>query len=278
MPCCLGKGIISVKQNPWEHDWMDYHAGQLDSSNEKPRDKSLIIILVVFAIYIAICLCGIAILLLYFSNFKPEPIPVPTSTSMPICPRVPNGWESLASDTFDTNKYGWPEDSYSDDYALVDSSYENGKYILDIEPLQGFYHYKTPDLGEIGDFYLTLDAGKASGTDDSYYGVIFRRTRDKFYYFAISDTQEYVFWVYITHWQRLLEWTDSTAIKPHEMNRITIFAEGSHFSFCVNDQWLDSVEDTQKVTGEIGFAVGAESSSGKMIFQLDNLNLYVPPK
>jgi hypothetical protein len=54
------------------------------------------------------------------------------------------------------------------------------------------YHYTTPDIAPVGNFYLKVRSRVAAGTEsEARYEVLFRQQGDDFYTFRIEDGKNY---------------------------------------------------------------------------------------
>jgi hypothetical protein len=206
----------------------------------------------------------------------PTPIALPTTTPIVVSP---SHWPLILSDAFEANAYDWPTGSRSDEYATFKWPFTNGKYQWEVKAHQHVHWYVYPDdVKAVSDFYLTLETQQISGPDDSNYGVVFRTVdANNFYHFGITNTQEFV--LFLKHrgeWATLIERTKTSAIQPGEKNRITVIAEGSHFDFFINDQFVAETDDGQLGSGKVGLAIELYNAGDEAIFEFDNFELRAP--
>jgi hypothetical protein len=113
----------------------------------------------------------------------------------------------------------------------------------------------------------------------SDHGLIFRKEADdNFYYFGISTDQG--FFVSINHkgqWKTLVPYANSPAIHPTGANRLAILAQGTHFVFFINDQYVAELNNNQIESGRIALAIELYNADDQRSYQFDNINLRTPP-
>lgn len=164
----------------------------------------------------------------------------------------------------------------SNDQITGGRSFVNGKYRWDVVAKQPFIATDIPWIYPSRDFLLTVEAQLISGTRLAPYGVVFRwRSRHDYYLFTIHDGYR-TFSVYCRHddeWTPLIRWKRVLAIRPGEVNRLTVEAEGSHFTFFINDSLVAEVDDDQLRVGRAGLVIWLPKSGDAAIFEFDNFDL-----
>ena len=230
-------------------------------------------LLIISGILGTLCILGLCAAAVFFAIERLEPSTLGMADSA--CPEIPTGWVMVATDTFDVNVNRWPEWTDEDTYMEVNWRVSQGEYQAEAYARQGAVSMAYPMQWLVEDFYLSADL-QAEGAADSYYGVVFHLTHYNRYFFAISGTQEYTLFFYKNGWSQLLDWTESSAIQPGEVNRITVLGEGSHYTFCINGQYVDDIYDDQKPKGYIGFMFGLENAEDEALFRFDNFELWTP--
>lgn len=135
----------------------------------------------------------------------------------------------------------------------------NGKYLWDFTRSPG-----APDLPTIavanedapGDLSLTTDVKITTGQDNAVYGVIIRYNNGSGYGFEIyRDTYSVSYYQNNQFVERLNSSTESTAVRPGEVNHLAVTAIGSHLYFAINGQSVFSGEDTRLTQGRVGVVV-----------------------
>jgi hypothetical protein len=196
-------------------------------------------------------------------------------------------WPVVLSDTFDNNHNGWPTGPYEDEgkYIVANISISGGKYFIQATQIQGsegmFWGF-TPVINNLSDFYVSVDILIKSAPTNSCFGLILRDQDGNDYYFAIYvDLQLYTSG---KHYKN--EWTlfngvyatDSTLINPGRSNQIAILAVGSHFTWLINGEEVETIEDNtlEKLKPGIGFSLGNAGDSAEIEF--DNFEVRVPNK
>jgi len=201
-----------------------------------------------------------------------------TSTSQAIQTTIAHAdrhWNILISDGFNSNKNNW-ELNNEDGYAKITRTI-TGVYRWKATSKKGFHYYVTADTKSVGDFLLEVEAQKTEGTRSSDYGLIFREdTRGNFYYFGINDDSFFVSLNYNNKWIYIIDWISSSAITPTTPNRLTVTANGSHFTFLINDQLVANATDTRIPRGTTGLAIQIHQSDRQATFEFDNFELREP--
>ncbi len=190
---------------------------------------------------------------------------------------APSDWRVILCDQFDGNVNGWPTGNSSDEFATSSLQIANGKYQWNLTANRGTVHHSLPKTVSLTDFYLTVVAQRISGVGGAGYGVIFRSDGANYYYLSLRDDQIYRFAkLYRLKWTILTDWTRASAIRPGEANRLTVKAEGSHFTFFVNDQQVGEADDNQLTAGGAGLAVEVPNGGESAVFEFDNFELRAP--
>jgi hypothetical protein len=98
---------------------------------------------------------------------------------------------------------------------------------------------------------------KTATTGDFAYGTAFRRSGDQYYAFAISPRTKkwYVLKSSSTALTILAEGTDESIHDLDAADALRVDAQGSDFSFHINDHLVEQLSDPDYVGGEVGFFV-----------------------
>jgi hypothetical protein len=119
----------------------------------------------------------------------------------------------------------------------------------------------TPATTSLGDVSVLVEAEKESGESNNLHGVICRyKNQENFYFFVISSDGYFGIGKVIEGKYQLINRTDyppSEAILTGEKtNRIRADCVGSALTLYVNEQWVDSQEDTDLTGGKVGLIAG----------------------
>jgi hypothetical protein len=193
-------------------------------------------------------------------------------------PAVASDWPVVLSDPFGPNVNDWPVGDYSDARVTGNRLVTGGTYRLQAEALDGVIWWSIPDIDSVSDFYLTTEARRVSGVEDGQYGVILRRAdRDNYGLFKIEDSQYFKFSVrHEGEWDTVIDWTEASAIHPGEVNRLTVIAEGSHFTFYINDEYVGEADDDRLTRGQSGLAIELLDAGDAATFEFDNFEVRAP--
>jgi hypothetical protein len=193
-------------------------------------------------------------------------------------PAAASDWPIVLSDPFGPNVNDWPVGDYSDERVTGNRLVTGGTYRWKTDALDGVIWWSIPDIASVSDFYLTVEARRVSGVMDGQYGVIFRRAdRDNYGLFKIEDSQYFRFSVrHEGEWDTVIDWTEASAIRPGEVNRLAVIAEGSHFTFYINDEYVGEADDDRLTRGQSGLAIELLDAGDAAIFEFDNFEVRAP--
>jgi len=200
--------------------------------------------------------------------------PVPSPSSVEVEPKL------VLSDPFGTNVNGWDTGEIDDEYGTINQRIVDGKYRWEVTAHQDIWDYGVPTVAAVSDFTLSVEAQRISGSEGSEiagYGVMFRWVdSDNYYLFRIGDDQEFNFFL-LENGERstLIDWTSSSAIRPGEVNRLTVTAAGSHFVLSINDQIVGEADNGRLPSGIVGLVTRLYAGH-ESVFEFDNLELRAP--
>ena len=125
--------------------------------------------------------------------------------------------------------------------------------------------------------YLMVDARRVSGIEDGRYGVVIGRVdNDNYGFFQVKDSQFFKFSVrHEGEWDTVLAWTETSSIRPGEVNQIKIIVTGSHYAFYINDQLVGETDDSRLSRGQAGLAIELDKG-GTAVFEFDNFEVRAP--
>jgi len=189
-----------------------------------------------------------------------------------------SNWPVVFGDTFDSNANDWATGDYSDERLTGSREIIDGKYHWEADALDGVIWWSVPDVASVSDFYLAVNAQRVSGVTDGQYGVIFRRAdRDNYGLFKIEDSQYYKFSVRSEgEWDTVIDWTETSAIRPVGVNRLAVIGEGSNFSFYINDEFVGEIDEGRLSSGTMGLAIELLDAKDAAVFEFDDLEVRAP--
>ena len=178
---------------------------------------------------------------------EPEPTPEPIQDDT-----------SLYHDDFTNPATGWSEEKF-DNYFI--GYHEPEYYHIEITSP----NYKTavfePSKQNFSDVTIEVKAFTASSktaeTGDFSFGPVFRRSGDQYYAFAISQRAKkwYVLKSTPNALSILAEGDDPDIHDPDAEDILRVDAQGSNFSFLINNRLVTQVTDSDYETGEVGLFV-----------------------
>ena len=194
--------------------------------------------------------------------------------------RAASHWPLVLADTFDSNANGWPTGSDSFQRGTTTKSFSNGKYRYSgTATSDSAVLGSAPITDPLGDFYATIEARRISGTESSFFGLMFQYDQHATDggFFLISDTGDFAV-LAIEGGQSaiMVSRRKAPAIRPGEVNRLTVISEGSHYIFLVNDQIVGETDYTELAGGMVGTAIQFNEAGYSGVFEFDNFELRAP--
>jgi tetratricopeptide (TPR) repeat protein len=183
-------------------------------------------------------------------------------------------WDAAIKETFTSNSAVFYTGITQDkDFGTSDKKVAAGKYLWTVDSLKGGVWRDTASNRNFTDFLLSVEARKVY-TCDGGYGVIFREKGGDYYYVEIDGYQFSVSIRKNDTWDELL--STNVVINSLGVNKITILAQGSHFTYLINDHWVGELTDNQLPDGgEPGLAITV-SGVDKCTFEFDNFEVLSP--
>ncbi|MFZ5918573.1 MAG: DUF4190 domain-containing protein [Chloroflexota bacterium] len=216
-------------------------------------------------------------------TLTPTPHPVLPPTWTPVANPDPAAarthWPLLLLDTFDTNANNWPLGSASDEFATMTESLVNGKYRWNAVALRGVHSGAQLPGVVVSDFYLAAEVQQMDETINGLCGLEFRIVdASNRYYLGLYNSQYFSFHLmYQGQWTTLIGLTPTAALRAGGANRIAVMAEGSHFDFFINDQFVASADDAHLSSGGVGLAIDLNNAGDQLAFEFDNFELHALP-
>ncbi len=209
----------------------------------------------------------------------------PTETQTPVSqasatiaptPTRPYTQAAILVETFNDNVNNWPITDYEDDWGTVTRAITESMYVWDLSAVQSVGRWCIPDMDPIADFRLTVDAQRISGPEDAAYGLVFRHSEGSYYLFSVREDKHFRFSLWYGYeWVPIVDWTQTLVIRPGEVNRLSVLAQGSRFVLSINDQVVAEAEDEQLEQGEVGLSV-LITTPGDALFEFDNFEVREP--
>jgi len=188
------------------------------------------------------------------------------------------GWPVVLSDTFDEQAHDWETGETDDRFTTGSLQIVGGKYRFDLKANDSFIWWsRSSNNTSTTDFYAALDAQQIMGPASADYGIVFRWGRGNYYYFQINASGQFALSLYyFEKWETLVGWTPAAAIRPGEVNRLAVGAEGSHFALYVNGESVGEADDARLPSGTVGVAIELNQAGDKAVFQFDNFEWRAP--
>lgn len=258
----------------------------IDQDQSRQQKKEMVILTIVFGALFCICILILGtVLLVYtrsFNAYSADPNFLVPATPTPVsCPPVPSNWDVKIEDRFNNHLNEWPFGNTDDEYVTENQKIIDGKYRIHAVAKKSVNTYFYPSMDyKVYDFYLSADARQLEGQLDNMYGLMYRLNPDRDrYFFGIRETQRFTLRQYLMNeWHTLIPPTYSPAIMPGEANRLVVVANGSSFTFCINQALVAEIENADITSGKAGFSYSLFNEGDEATFEFDNFQLYVPPE
>jgi hypothetical protein len=188
-----------------------------------------------------------------------------------------SNWPLVLADSFDTNVNGWtPQDRVNNNFVSGERLFAKGKYHWNVTARQSASWADWMSIAPVSDLYASVEARQVSGpSQDASYGLVFRVVDDGNYYRFIVDDNRY-FSVGVLHrgrWMILIDRTRSDVVKPGQVNRLAVTAQGSQFAFYINDQHVGAVRDNRIAAGRAGLTIDIARAGVTAGVEFDNFEL-----
>ena len=190
-------------------------------------------------------------------------------------------WNVVISDSFDTNDNHWNTGDINDPgNATGTLQIIDGKYRWNIGADRTFATITSKSQAPDGDFYASVDVHQLDGSAVCGYGLLLRDNSAGVYQFGLADhdKQFSVFaWNESTGTSRqLIDPAGSDAIRPGEVNRLAVIAEGAHYSFFINNQPVGEMTDNEWTSGHVTLFTQLCQLGDSAVIEFDNMELRVP--
>lgn len=180
----------------------------------------------------------------------------------------------LFQDDFSNTSSGW--DRVDTNEGKTD--YENGVYRIYVNT-SGTDVWANPGLS-FTEARVEVEASKVGGPDDNDFGVICRYKDTEHFYFAIISSDGYYGIGKVSGGEQILIGSESmetsSAINQgNSTNRLRMDCVGDRISLYVNGNQVNSVQDNELVSGDVGLIAGTFSEAGTDI-HFDNFKVLKP--
>jgi hypothetical protein len=249
-------------------------------SQPETSDRKEIYIIIAVGVVIIACICCLLAVAGYalFQDIPTNIFPQgSTSVNVADTP-APAVQVKTFTESFNSNRNGWTEDYYEDEYGTIDYTI-NGTYLWDIVAEQGVNQKSwAADAPVVEDFTVTVDVTHVSGAENASYGLIFRVVdAENLYYFCISDVGYYYAGLLENGvWTTLIDWTETTTVNVNSSNTLKVVGNGDQFTFYVNGSEVDSLSDSTHPSGTAGLAIELYDAGDQSVFEFDNFTIETP--
>lgn len=190
-------------------------------------------------------------------------------------------WTLVHSSSFDTDDSKWVIGEFRDNGEVGKWSISDRKYLWEMKSIANdAIRYNYPALSPLDNFYVSVDINLVKESSIGVrYGLIFRGTEDVFYTFRLEDGHYYRIRRRNEDgsWDNLTDRIPSSAIQFQKVNRLSLIADGNHFLFFINDQFVHEIFDSVLPTGNVGLATTINAEGDEVILEFDNFEVREKP-
>lgn len=156
----------------------------------------------------------------------------------------------------------------------------DGKYHYESQPDE-WRAVKNPTAGQFQDFELKVEVEYLSGADNKTSPFILFRVVDwdNYYRFFVTPGGTFALEKRVAGtWTTLKGWTSHEAIhRGPGINRVSVVARGSQFTFFVNGQQVYQTTDDSLIGGQIGLGCGSHTGNTPLHVTFDNIEVWSLP-
>lgn len=245
----------------------------MESSNNKNNKTLLIIVIVVVVGVLLLCCCGGIILL--FSSFSSKSESDTKSTSKEAEEVVQPERNIDFTDTFDSNEYEWTVGSSSNEYADINRTIDDGKYIWDFEVKKDetMIAISNPSIEKAKGMVISVDVEQVNASASTNYNLIlFYNDNNNYCSFKLNqEYQQYNIGIIKGGvWTDWLTWTRDPVVNYRDINNLKIYSENGTHIFYVNNVEVYRRTDSQLESGGAGIAVQGYESGQSGTWKFDN--------
>lgn len=194
-----------------------------------------------------------------------------------IAANAANTWRVSLKESFNNNNRQWVMDTADDEYAKTEYSIKDGIYRWDINSHKGMMSWVRANSKPYSNFSMSADIQQMEGPESADYGLVFREDpKQNFYYFGVNKQGQYFVLVFNNEWITLKDWTNTDLIQFDKPNKLTVIAQGTHFLFFINGQFLTELTDDKISSGTLALAVELADADQHAVIQFDNVEIRVP--
>jgi len=184
-------------------------------------------------------------------------------------------WPQSLYDTFDDNRNLWPYGSIPSDSVKGNRLLAEGQYRWEATALRDVQLRARPDVTPVANFVVKVEAQRIRGPADVSYGLLFRESNeDQAYAFLARDSGYFSFFLREVYgWKPIIDWTWTPEIHSGTANELKVVAEGSSFTFHINNVLVGEAQDYRLCDGWVGLALGLRAGY-EVSFEFDNFELH----
>ena len=176
--------------------------------------------------------------------------------------QISRSWNLNLVDDFSSNIHNWPSwIDVTDNCSNSDLQLQNGGLFWKVEGLDHnscAYFANPTEAAPVRDFDVSVDMQPSTGSIQGDGGIVFRAGDvDDFYLFAVNDAiKSYSIRVNQSSYPiTLKDWMMDQAIRPGQVNRLTVSGRGYHFTFTINGKQVADLDDHSISSGYVGLGI-----------------------
>lgn len=196
---------------------------------------------------------------------------------------APDNWQVQLCDSFNDNRNEWQLESQDNPYARYVADIEDEKLQIDYsaKAFESFTRSAITwfDIGQGGDFALTISGSIESRLLNTGWGIAFRADDEMRSYYLFSIKNDDTFSLEYNNdnknWIPFIPSTGHSSIRNADVNTVKITADGDSFSFWINGEQVATFEGVQ-LEGDLIRLMVSAAEGASAVFSFDDVVLQTP--
>lgn len=185
-------------------------------------------------------------------------------------------WPVTLQDNFSSKSRRWYAGDDDNDYYSGSHTIAGGLYQWEVKAKQNVVSFITPDpYTPLTDFYAAVDI-TLTGPADAAAGLVFRDSSEgnSFYAFTVNQNGDYAMTGYLSGGS--VAYSGSFPGLAAGVHRLAVVAQGSHFVLLIDDQVVETIDDSFLAQGDIGLVFTLDTPGDSATFEFDNVEIRSP--
>ena len=194
-----------------------------------------------------------------------------------------SNWPVLMQEKFINNQRNWNVGTDNTNLAVEEYGIAGGKYTWKITSKKSMGTFSYPDMPVTPDLYISVDLQMTTTSinKNDQAGIIFRNSdkNSTFYFFGVNPGGSYSLTMYDgSNWNDLISINQTNLLKQNDVNHLAVSMQGDQILLEINNQVVDSYQDTQLSTGDAGLGTYLDAAGEDATLVFSNFYVRTPKK